>query len=151
MAFFYLRYVQRPAPVSDRSLFLETASNGLEPNRPYGTPSLRCADGKFHSCESDVDQPTVAVYLNMVGPRHDDCSQVPSFPCAPPCWRRIAYFDSKRPEMIKTTDWGIVDSLQNEEAIAAYLEAIFEDGDANLIEAAMGDVARARATNAIRQ
>jgi|SRR5271155_2707817 probable addiction module antidote protein len=44
----------------------------------------------------------------------------------------------------KTTKWDVVNNLKNEAAIKAYLEAAFEDGDPNLIVAAMGDVARAR-------
>lgn len=46
--------------------------------------------------------------------------------------------------MTKTTKWDAVDNLKSEEAIEAYLEAAFEDGDPSLIVAAMGDVARAR-------
>ncbi len=46
--------------------------------------------------------------------------------------------------MTKTTKWDVVDNLKSEEAIEAYLEAAFEDGDPSLIVAAMGDVARAR-------
>ena len=34
--------------------------------------------------------------------------------------------------------------LDNPEAVAAYLEAAFEDGDPSLIAAALGDVARAQ-------
>ena len=37
-----------------------------------------------------------------------------------------------------------VDYLQSEEDIAAYLEAVMEDGDSALIAAALGDIARAR-------
>ena len=44
----------------------------------------------------------------------------------------------------KTTKWDVVDNLKSKEAIDAYLEAVFEDGDPSLIVAAMGDVARAR-------
>ncbi len=36
------------------------------------------------------------------------------------------------------------DYLKTEEDIAAYLEAVMEDGDPGLIAAALGDVARAR-------
>jgi probable addiction module antidote protein len=40
--------------------------------------------------------------------------------------------------------WDIQDSLNSEEAINAYLEAIFEDGDPQLIAAGLGDIAKAR-------
>jgi probable addiction module antidote protein len=40
--------------------------------------------------------------------------------------------------------WDVVDSLDSEEAIQAYLEAIFEDGDPQLVAAGLGDIARAR-------
>jgi probable addiction module antidote protein len=40
--------------------------------------------------------------------------------------------------------WDVVDSLDSDEAIQAYLEAIFEDGDPQLVAAGLGDIARAR-------
>ena len=40
--------------------------------------------------------------------------------------------------------WDPAEHLENEDDIAAYLDAAFEDGDPNLIAAALGDVARAR-------
>jgi probable addiction module antidote protein len=45
---------------------------------------------------------------------------------------------------LKTTKWDAADHLDSPEAMAAYLEAVFEDGDPALIAAALGDVARAR-------
>ena len=45
---------------------------------------------------------------------------------------------------IKTKAWDVAEHLDTPEAIAAYLEAAFEDGDPALISAAIGDVARAR-------
>ena len=45
---------------------------------------------------------------------------------------------------VKTTIWDAAEHLDTPEAIAAYLEAAFEDGDPGLIAAAIGDVARAR-------
>ena len=45
---------------------------------------------------------------------------------------------------LKTTKWDAADHLDTPEAIAAYLEAVFEDGDPALIAAALGDVARAK-------
>jgi len=45
---------------------------------------------------------------------------------------------------VTTKAWDITEHLGSEEAIAAYLDAVFEDGDAALVKAAIGDVARAR-------
>ena len=45
---------------------------------------------------------------------------------------------------LETTPWNAVDHLVSEEAILAYLEAVFEDGDPALIAAALNDVAHAR-------
>ena len=44
----------------------------------------------------------------------------------------------------KTRPWDVVDYLQTEEEQLLYLEAAFEEGDATLIAAALGDIARAR-------
>ncbi|KAF0114528.1 MAG: hypothetical protein FD149_1818 [Rhodospirillaceae bacterium] len=44
----------------------------------------------------------------------------------------------------ETRPWDITESLDTPARIAAYLEAVFEDGDPTLIAAALGDVARAR-------
>ncbi|WP_336974194.1 addiction module antidote protein [Sphingobium aromaticiconvertens] len=46
--------------------------------------------------------------------------------------------------MVTTTAWDVTEFLENEEAIAAYLDAAFEEGDPALIVAAIGDVAKAR-------
>ncbi len=43
----------------------------------------------------------------------------------------------------KTKRWDASEYLNSPEAIAEYLEAVFEDGDPSLIAAALGDVARA--------
>ncbi len=45
---------------------------------------------------------------------------------------------------LKTTRWDVTEYLKDEAAIAAYLDAVFEDGDPGLIAAAIGDVAKAR-------
>jgi DNA-binding phage protein len=45
---------------------------------------------------------------------------------------------------LETSRWDAADHLDSKEAILAYLEAVFEDGDAALITAALNDVARAR-------
>ena len=44
----------------------------------------------------------------------------------------------------KTRRWDTADHLKTEEDIAAYLEAVFEDGDPALMAHALGVVARAR-------
>ncbi len=45
---------------------------------------------------------------------------------------------------VKTTRWDVVDYLKTDEQVAAYLDAVLEDGDPALVNAALGDVARAR-------
>ncbi|HYJ83125.1 MAG TPA: transcriptional regulator [Allosphingosinicella sp.] len=45
---------------------------------------------------------------------------------------------------IETSLWDAVDHLDSDETILAYLEAVFEDGDAELIAAALDNVARAK-------
>ena len=43
-----------------------------------------------------------------------------------------------------TTPWDPAAHLNTEEDMAAYLEAALEEGDSNLIAAALGDIARAK-------
>jgi probable addiction module antidote protein len=50
---------------------------------------------------------------------------------------------------LKTFPWDPSEHLDSEEAVAAYLEAAFEDGDPKLIAAALGDVARSRGMSEI--
>lgn len=45
---------------------------------------------------------------------------------------------------LETTPWDAADYLDSNEAILGYLEAVFEDGDPELIAAALDDVARAK-------
>jgi len=45
---------------------------------------------------------------------------------------------------IETTRWVAADHLDSKEAVLAYLEAVFEEGDPHLIAAALNDVARAK-------
>lgn len=47
---------------------------------------------------------------------------------------------------IKLNKWDVVEHLKNDEEMALYLEACFEEdpGDGSLIRAALGDLARAR-------
>lgn len=50
---------------------------------------------------------------------------------------------------IETSKWDVTEYLDNEEAIFAYIEAVFEDGDPALIKHALGDIARARGMTSI--
>lgn len=43
-----------------------------------------------------------------------------------------------------TTAWDPAEHLRTEEDMAAYLEAALEEGDPNLVAAALGDIARAK-------
>ena len=45
---------------------------------------------------------------------------------------------------LETTKWDATDYLDGEEAIAAYLEAAFEDGHPAVIVAVLDDIARAK-------
>jgi probable addiction module antidote protein len=45
---------------------------------------------------------------------------------------------------VKTIPWDTADHLETPEDIAAYLEAVFEDGDPELITHALGGVARSK-------
>jgi len=44
---------------------------------------------------------------------------------------------------VELTKWDSADQLKTKEDVAAYLEAVFEDGDSTLITHALGVVARA--------
>jgi probable addiction module antidote protein len=48
---------------------------------------------------------------------------------------------------LKLTDWNVLDHLDSEESIAAYLQAAVAEKDPGLLIAAIGDVARARGIN----
>jgi probable addiction module antidote protein len=50
---------------------------------------------------------------------------------------------------VRTKLWDPVDHLDTEAEMAAYLEAALEDGDAALIAAALGDIARAKGMSAV--
>ena len=43
----------------------------------------------------------------------------------------------------KTTAWNVAEHLKTKEEREAYLNAAFEDGDASVIAAALGDIAKA--------
>jgi probable addiction module antidote protein len=45
---------------------------------------------------------------------------------------------------LKTSAWDAAEYLKDDEAVLAYLEAAFEDGDLRVITHALGNVARAR-------
>lgn len=49
----------------------------------------------------------------------------------------------------ETRLWDPAEHLTTEEAVTAYLEAAFDDGDPALIAAALGDVARARGMSGV--
>jgi len=44
----------------------------------------------------------------------------------------------------KTRQWDAAETLETKEDIAAYLDAVLEDGDPDLLKAALGDIARAK-------
>lgn len=44
----------------------------------------------------------------------------------------------------ETRPWDAAEHLETEEDMAAYLEAALEEGDASLVAAALGDIARAK-------
>ncbi len=45
---------------------------------------------------------------------------------------------------LKTTRWDTADTLETKEDIAAYLDAVLEDGDPGLLKLALGHIARAK-------
>lgn len=51
----------------------------------------------------------------------------------------------------RTRNWDAADTLETREDIAAYLDAVLEDGDPDLLKAALGDIARARGMTEIAQ
>ena len=50
---------------------------------------------------------------------------------------------------IKATKWDVSEYLETEEDIAAYLNAVMEEGDLALLQAAIGDIAKARGMTSI--
>lgn len=44
----------------------------------------------------------------------------------------------------ETRPWDAAETLRNKEDVAAYLDAILEDGDPDLLKAALGDIARSK-------
>ncbi len=51
---------------------------------------------------------------------------------------------SKPRRKLKTLPWDPAANLKNDEDIANYLEAVFEEGDPALVAAALGDIARSK-------
>jgi probable addiction module antidote protein len=51
----------------------------------------------------------------------------------------------------KTRRWDAAESLETKEDIAAYLDAVLEDGDPDLLKAALGDIARAKGMTEIAE
>ncbi len=53
---------------------------------------------------------------------------------------------------VNVTNWDASEYLETEEDIAAYLNAVMEEGDSTLLQAALGDIAKARGmTNIARE
>lgn len=52
-------------------------------------------------------------------------------------------------KIVKTRPWDAAEHLETDEDIAAYLEAAFEEGEASLVAAALGDIARAKGMSQI--
>ena len=50
---------------------------------------------------------------------------------------------------VNVTTWDASEYLETEEDIAAYLNAVIEEGDPTLLQAALGDVAKARGMTSI--
>lgn len=59
------------------------------------------------------------------------------------------YQNQKMTNKVKTRPWNASGYLNSPQDIVAYLEAAFEDGDPQLIVAALGDVARSKGMTAI--
>lgn len=51
----------------------------------------------------------------------------------------------------KTRRWDAAETLKTKRDIAAYLDAVLEDGDPDLLKAALGDVARSKGMTEIAQ
>ncbi|MDX2224382.1 MAG: putative addiction module antidote protein [Rhodospirillaceae bacterium] len=49
----------------------------------------------------------------------------------------------------KTKRWDAADTLKTKRDIAAYLDAVLDDGDPELLKAALGDIARAKGMGSV--
>jgi probable addiction module antidote protein len=56
---------------------------------------------------------------------------------------------STEQKKITTRAWDVAEHLETEMDMAAYLDAVLEDGDAALVVAALGDIARAKGMSQI--
>ena len=56
---------------------------------------------------------------------------------------------TKTQSKVKTRLWDAAEHLETEEDMAAYLEAVLEEGEASLVVAALGDIARAKGMSQI--
>jgi len=54
-------------------------------------------------------------------------------------------------QTVETYAWDVVEHLDTEEDMAAYLDAALEDGDLAVVMAALGDIARAKGMAQIAQ
>ena len=54
-------------------------------------------------------------------------------------------------QTVETYTWDVVEHLETEEDMAAYLDAALEDGDLAVVMAALGDIARAKGMAQIAQ
>ena len=54
-------------------------------------------------------------------------------------------------EMTETRPWDVVEHLETEKEMAAYLDAALEDGDMAVVMAALGDIARAKGMTQIAE
>ena len=52
---------------------------------------------------------------------------------------------------LETRKWDAAENLQSKEDVAAYLDAVLEDGDSDLLKAALGDIARAKGMTEIAE
>jgi len=50
-----------------------------------------------------------------------------------------------------TQPWDAAETLKSKEDVAAYLDAVLEDGDPELLKAALGDIARAKGMTEIAE
>lgn len=53
--------------------------------------------------------------------------------------------------VLETTLWDAADHLTDRDSIAAYLDATLEDGDPELLKAALGDIARSKGMTEIAE
>jgi probable addiction module antidote protein len=51
--------------------------------------------------------------------------------------------------VLRTRRWDAAEALKTKEDVAAYLDAVLEDGDPDLLKAALGDLARAKGMSEI--